>query len=266
MGLPIMGCIGDQQSALVGQLCFSPGDAKTTYGTGCFMLFNTGTKPVLSKHGLLTTVAYQFGKKAPVIYALEGSVAVAGSGITWLRDNMGIVKDASELDALVESVDNTGGVYFVPALSGLFAPYWRADATGLVCGLTQHSTRAHLLRAFIKAVCFQNLEVLDACYQDSGVKLHKLCVDGGMTASKSLLQIQSDLLNLPVIKPADIETTARGASIVAALASGFWKYEELDKIVSKESQSTEYHPKIDQKEREKLFKGWKRAVGLSYAK
>jgi len=168
IGIPISGCLGDQQSALVGQLCFLSGDAKTTYGTGCFMLFNTGTKPVPSKHGLLTTVAYKFGPNAQTVYALEGSVAVAGSGINWLRDNMGMIKSASEIDPLVESVNNTGGVYFVPAFSGLFAPYWRSDATGLLCGLTQHSTRAHVVRAFIKAVCFQNMEVLDACYEVRG--------------------------------------------------------------------------------------------------
>uniref|UniRef100_A0A6B2L249 glycerol kinase n=1 Tax=Arcella intermedia TaxID=1963864 RepID=A0A6B2L249_9EUKA len=263
-GIPINGVIGDQQSALVGQNCLKEGQAKTTYGTGCFMLFNSGARPVPSRNGLLTTVAYQFALEEPV-YALEGSVAVAGSGIDWLKDNLGIIKSADEIDEIAGSVSTTGGVYFVPAFGGLFAPYWRADATGLLCGLNQSSTKAHIIRAFLKAVCFQNMEVLHACRQDSGIELTQLCVDGGMSASKQLLQIQSDLLNIPVIRPADIETTARGAAIMAAVGVGLWKKTDLANLGNKNALPLVFNSKIADSDREELIKGWKRAARLSYA-
>jgi len=264
-GIPISGCLGDQQSALLGQQCLSPGDTKTTYGTGCFMLFNTGGTPVPSVRGLLTTMAYRLGPTAPLVYALEGSVAVAGSGIDWLRDNMGIIKEAEELDPLLASVPSSAGVYFVPAFGGLFAPYWRADATGTIVGLSLHSTKAHIARAFVMAVCFQTMEVLRACEEDSGVKIHKLSVDGGMTASNQLLQIQSDILNLPVVRPVNTETTAWGAAIAAALSVGMWTPEQVSSLGPKKSRPTLFSPRISPEERAEIIKGWKRAARLSFA-
>ncbi|XP_063868521.1 glycerol kinase-like isoform X3 [Scylla paramamosain] len=198
LGIPISGVLGDQQAALVGQMCLSRGQAKNTYGTGCFLLYNTGTQIVQSEHGLLTTVGYKLGKKSPTIYALEGSVAIAGAAVTWLRDNLHVIKSSTDIEPLAKKVKDSGGVYFVPAFSGLFAPYWRSDARGTICGLTQASTSAHLARAVLEAVCFQTREILDAMQKDSGITLNKLQVDGGMTCNNTLMQLQADIAGVPV--------------------------------------------------------------------
>jgi len=196
-GVPITGCVGDQQSATIGQRCFKIGEAKNTYGTGCFMLMNIGNKPAVSTHGLLTTLCYQFGNEKPV-YALEGAVAVAGSGVEWLKNNMGIISTAAEIGPLAMSVQNTGGVYFVPAFSGLFAPHWRPDARGVIIGLTQYTTRAHIARALLESVCFLNSEIVDSMEKDSGIKMTKLKADGGMSNNNVVMQTQADLLGVPV--------------------------------------------------------------------
>ncbi|KAJ8034395.1 Glycerol kinase [Holothuria leucospilota] len=338
---PISGILGDQQAALVGQHCFEQGMAKNTYGTGCFLLYNTGTDAIISKHGLLTTVGYKLGKDAPVTYALEdhfswngplevsfrckldkgapvtyalevscrckldkgapvtyalevscrckqdkgalvtyalevscrckldkgapvtyaleGSVAISGAAVRWLRDNMGMIKDAAEIEGLAKTVDNTGGVYFVPAFSGLFAPYWQNDARGIICGLTQFTNKAHIARAVLEAVCFQTREILDAMNQDSGIRLTKLQVDGGMTANNLLMQIQADLLNIPVIRPAILETTALGAAIAAGHAVGVWDIgpETHQGAVSK------FEPSVAEQDRMSRYSKWKLAVQKS---
>ncbi|KAF8790083.1 glycerol kinase-like [Argiope bruennichi] len=261
-GVPISGCLGDQSAALLGQLCLKPGTAKNTYGTGCFLLCNTGRVPVWSQHGLLTTIAFKLGPDAPTMYALEGSVAIAGALIQWLRDNLGIVADSSYIETLAASVDGTHGVYFVPAFSGLYAPYWQPSARGTICGLTQYSTRAHLARAALEAVCYQTCEIVDAMKLDSGFPMEQLQVDGGMTSNKMLLQMQADLLGFPVVLPSMPETTALGVAIAAGAAKGI----EVWDIASTESSDVTidiFSPSISQTERDKRYAMWKKAVKRS---
>ncbi|MFC9952134.1 glycerol kinase GlpK, partial [Streptomyces prasinus] len=220
--VPITGVLGDQQAATVGQVCFAPGEAKNTYGTGNFLVLNTGTELVRSQHGLLTTVAYQFDG-SPAVYALEGSIAVTGAAVQWLRDQLKIIKSAPESEELARSVDDNGGMYFVPAFSGLFAPYWRSDARGAIVGLARYNTGAHIARATLEAICYQSRDVVDAMEQDSGVHLDVLKVDGGVTANDLCMQIQADVLGVPVSRPVVAETTALGAAYAAGLATGFWR-------------------------------------------
>ena len=221
-GVPVAGDLGDQQAALFGQTCFSAGEAKNTYGTGCFMLLNTGTKPIQSKSGLLTTLGYKIGKE-PAVYALEGSIAITGALVQWLRDNLGMIKTSPEIEELAKTVDDNGGVYFVPAFSGLFAPYWKNDARGVIVGLTRYVNKGHIARAVLEATAYQTREVLDAMNADSGVALTALKVDGGMVYNELLMQFQADILDVPVIRPKVAETTALGAAYAAGLAVGFWK-------------------------------------------
>ncbi|KAI8060055.1 hypothetical protein BC940DRAFT_312872 [Gongronella butleri] len=260
-GVAIAGCLGDQQAALVGQKCFQDGDAKNTYGTGCFMLYNVGAKPVFSSNGLLTTVAYQLGDE--LAYALEGSIAVGGSSINWLRDNMGLIADAQELNHLASSVQDTGGVYFVTAFSGLFAPYWRSDARGIICGLTQYTNKAHLARATLEAACYQTKAILDAMNKDSGTPLRALNVDGGMSNSDLCMQIQANLVRTPVRRPQMRETTALGSAIAAGLAVGLWS--SLDDLtsVNAEGQSV-FEADIPESASTLLYNGWKKAVTRAY--
>lgn len=258
--IPVTGDLGDQHAALFGQACFKPGEAKNTYGTGCFLLLNTGNKPVFSKNGLITTVAYKIGN-TPAVYALEGSVAVAGALVQWFRDKLGIITTAPEINDLAMKTEDNGGVYFVPAFSGLFAPYWSSDARGLIIGLTHFTGREHIARAVLEAVDFQAREIFEAMAKDSGIKLSALKVDGGMTASDMLMQFQADILNVKVSRPKVAETTALGAAYAAGLAVGFWKdTEELKKhwMLSKE-----WEPKMPEEKREKYFRQWKKAVQKS---
>ncbi|XP_030834151.1 glycerol kinase [Strongylocentrotus purpuratus] len=257
-GVPIGGILGDQHAALVGQSCFKKGMAKNTYGTGCFLIYNTGEERVFSKHGLLTTLGYKLGKDAPTIYALEGSVAVTGAAVRWLRDNLGIIKTAAEVETLAKEVDNNGGVYFVPAFSGLYAPYWEADARGTICGLTQFSTKAHIARAVLEAVCYQTRELLDAMDQDSGIPLEKLRVDGGMTQNNLLMQLQADTLNIPVVRPSMPETTALGVAMAAGHAVGVWKIEDASA-----GNTDTFTPVIEEDVRESHYAKWKLAVQKS---
>lgn len=256
-GIEVTGDLGDQQAALFGQTCFAPGDAKNTYGTGCFLLMNTGETAIRSTAGLLTTLAYQIGEAKPA-YALEGSVAIAGGLVQWLRDNLGIIARSTEVEALAKTVKDNGGVYFVPAFSGLFAPHWRSDARGVIVGLTRFSNKGHVARAALEATAFQTLEVLEAMERDSRVKLHMLRVDGGMVANELLMQFQADLLGVPVVRPAVAETTALGAAYAAGLAAGYWKgFDDLRQNWRKE---TEWKPKGEPTERNRLYAAWKRAV------
>ncbi|ROI37040.1 Glycerol kinase [Anabarilius grahami] len=229
-------CLGDQSAALVGQMCFKDGQAKNTYGTGCFLLKNVGTKPVMSDHGLLTTVAYKLGRDKPACYALEGSVAIAGAVVRWLKDNLGIIQTSTELEKLAADVGTSYGCYFVPAFSGLYAPYWEPSARGIICGLTQFTNRSHLAFAALEAVCFQTREILDAMNQDSGIHLSQLQVDGGMTSNRLLMQLQADILCIPVVKPSMPETTALGAAMAAGAAEGVsvWSLnpEDLTEVTS----------------------------------
>ncbi len=218
-GVPIAGMLGDQQAALVGQTCLRPGEAKNTYGTGCFLLMNTGAEPVPSKHGLLTTVAYQIGKQA--VYALEGSVAITGALVQWIRDNFGLIRESPEIEALARTVEDNGGIYFVPAFSGLYAPHWKSTARGVIAGLTRHTNKGHFARAALEATAFQTREVVEAMEQDSGIPLDVLRVDGGMVGNDLLMQFQADILNRPVVRAATRETTALGACYAAGLGSGF---------------------------------------------
>ncbi|KAI8372570.1 hypothetical protein EDC96DRAFT_499828 [Choanephora cucurbitarum] len=261
-GVPIAGCLGDQQAALVGQQCFEVGDAKNTYGTGCFMLFNTGNQPVQSKNGLLTTVAYKFGDAEPA-YALEGSVAVAGSSINWLRDNLGVIADTAELNNLASQVSSTSGVYFVTGFAGLFAPYWRSDARGTICGITHFTRLEHICRATLEAVCYQSRAILEAMNMDAQSPLRSLKVDGGMSNSDLCMQIQADVLGIQVDRPSMRETTALGSAIAAGFAMGIWKsFEELSEI-NKEDR-TYFESKISEKRRNKMVNGWEQAVKRSY--
>jgi glycerol kinase len=256
-GVPLTGDLGDQQAATVGQVCFAPGEAKNTYGTGNFMLLNTGTELVRSSHGLLTTVCYQFGGNAPV-YALEGSIAVTGSAVQWLRDQLGIISGAAEIEALARQASDNGGVYFVPAFSGLFAPYWRSDARGAIVGLSRYNTNAHLARATLEAICYQSKDVSDAMEQDSGVTLDVLKVDGGVTANDLCMQLQADILGVPVSRPVVAETTALGAAYAAGLATGFWS--ATDELTANWNESKRWAPRWNDQQRADGYAGWKKAV------
>ncbi|XP_073698076.1 glycerol kinase 3 isoform X2 [Garra rufa] len=258
-GVPISGCLGDQSAALVGQMCFKDGQAKNTYGTGCFLLKNVGTKPVMSDHGLLTTVAYKLGRDKPACYALEGSVAIAGAVVRWLKDNLGIIQTSTELEKLAADVGTSYGCYFVPAFSGLYAPYWEPSARGIICGLTQFTNKSHLAFAALEAVCFQTREILDAMNQDSGIHLSQLQVDGGMTSNRLLMQLQADILCIPVVKPSMPETTALGAAMAAGAAEGVsvWSLnpEDLTEVTSEK-----FEPQINPEESELRYARWKKAV------
>uniref|UniRef100_A0A672IWA9 Probable glycerol kinase n=1 Tax=Salarias fasciatus TaxID=181472 RepID=A0A672IWA9_SALFA len=252
-------CLGDQSAALVGQTCLQEGQAKNTYGTGCFLLRNTGTKPVMSDHGLLTTVAYKLGKDAPACYALEGSVAIAGAMVQWLKDNMGIVKSSSEIESLAAAAGTSYGCYFVPAFSGLYAPYWEPSARGIICGLTQFTNKSHLAFAALEAVCFQTREIVDAMNQDSGVPLMQMQVDGGMTSNRLLMQLQADILCMPVVRPLMSETTSLGAAMAAGAAKGVdvWNLSP-DHVVPVTSEK--FQPQINPEESEFRYARWKKAV------
>jgi glycerol kinase len=255
--IPVCGILGDQQAALFGQACFDEGEAKCTYGTGCFLLANTGKSPCISKNGLLTTVAYQIGNEKPH-YALEGSIAVAGSLVQWARDNLEIVSSPQELDRLAESVDDSGGVYIVPAFSGLFAPYWRSDARGVIAGLTGYATKAHLCRAILDATAFQAYDLVEAMESDSGIKLKALKVDGGMTNSCPLMRFQADILSLDVIRPKVVETTALGAAYAAGLSVGVWKSKK--ELKEQWQEDLKWTPHMDTQRRIKLVSTWRKAV------
>lgn len=260
-GVPVAGILGDQQAATFGQACLSEGEAKNTYGTGNFMLLNTGTKPVHSKHGLLTTVCYKLGE-APAVYALEGSVAVTGSLVQWLRDNLGIIQNAKDIEPLAASVDDNGGAYFVPAFSGLFAPRWRPDARGVIVGLTRFVNKGHLARAALEATAYQTREVIDAMRADSGVELSALKVDGGMVVNETLMQFQSDILGVPVIRPVVNETTALGAAYAAGLAIGYWA--DTEDIRNNWAVGQTWEPAMDESERSRLYAEWNKAVERTY--
>ncbi len=259
--IPITGVLGDQQAALFGQACYDPGDTKNTYGTGCFMLLNTGERIIRSSQGLLTTIGYQFKGEKP-IYCLEGSIAITGALVQWLRDNLGIIKNSKDIEHLAKTVDDNGGIYFVPAFSGLFAPYWKPDARGLIIGLTRYANKGHIARAALEAAAYQTRELLDAMLKDSGVPLNSLKVDGGMVNNDLLMQFQADILNVPVVRPNVIETTALGAAYAAGLSVGYWK--GLDDLKSNWKENHRWVPKMDKKKREKLFLDWKRAVERSF--
>jgi glycerol kinase len=256
-GVPLTGDLGDQQAATVGQVCFAPGEAKNTYGTGNFMLLNTGEELVRSSSGLLTTVCYQFGEQKPV-YALEGSIAVTGSAVQWLRDQLGIISGAAEVETLARQVSDNGGVYFVPAFSGLFAPYWRSDARGAIVGLSRFNTNAHLARATLEAICYQTRDVSEAMEQDSGVHLEVLKVDGGVTVNDLCMQIQADTLGVPVSRPVVAETTALGAAYAAGLATGFWSTTE--ELRANWNESRRWLPQATEEQRAHGYQGWKKAV------
>ncbi|GGM84428.1 glycerol kinase [Lentzea pudingi] len=260
-GVPIAGILGDQQAATFGQACLSPGEAKNTYGTGNFMLLNTGTEKVMSENGLLTTVCYKIGE-APQVYALEGSIAVTGSLVQWLRDNLGMIGSAAEIEEHARSVEDNGGAYFVPAFSGLFAPYWRSDARGAIVGLTRFVNKGHLARAVLEATAFQTREVLDAMNADSGVDLTALKVDGGMVVNELLMQFQADILGVPVIRPVVAETTALGAAYAAGLAVGFWETE--DDIRENWAQDKQWEPQMDESRRASEYANWKKAVSKTF--
>jgi len=253
----LTGDLGDQQAATVGQVCFSPGEAKNTYGTGNFMLLNTGTELVRSSNGLLTTVCYKLGEAAAV-YALEGSIAVTGSAVQWLRDQLGIIRNAAESETLAAQVQDNGGVYFVPAFSGLFAPYWRSDARGAIVGLSRYNTNAHIARATLESICYQTRDVLEAMEQDSGVALDTLKVDGGITANNLCMQLQADIVGVPVSRPVVAETTALGAAYAAGLAVGFWK--STDELRENWNESQRWQPTQSDEQRNEGYAKWKKAV------
>jgi glycerol kinase len=260
-GVPVAGILGDQQAAMVGQTCFDVGEAKNTYGTGSFMLLNTGTKLVPSKSGLLTTVCYKFGDQ-PAVYALEGSIAITGALVQWLRDNLGLITSSAEVESLANLVEDNGGIYFVPAFSGLFAPYWRSDARGVIVGLTRYVNKGHIARAVLEATAYQTREVLDAMEQDSGVKLTALKVDGGMVYNNTLMQFQADILGVPVIRPKVAETTSLGAAYAAGLAVGFWS--NTDEMRANWGVDHTWTPQMDEATRERLYRGWKKAVTRTF--
>lgn len=260
-GIPVSGDLGDQQAALFGQTCYSAGEAKNTYGTGCFMLMNTGEKPVPSKAGLLTTLGYKIGDQKAV-YALEGSIAITGALVQWLRDNLGLIAKSSDVEALAKTVEDNGGIYFVPAFSGLFAPYWKSDARGVIVGMTRYVNKGHIARAALESTAFQTREVLDAMEKDSGVKLTALKVDGGMVFNELLMQFQSDILDVPVVRPKVAETTALGAAYAAGLAVGFWR--DFDELRANWGRDREWKPTMDASAREKLYADWKKAVTRTF--
>ena len=260
-GVPVAGILGDQQAALVGQTCFSAGEAKNTYGTGCFLLMNTGPDIVQSKHGLLTTVAFQLHGQ-PAQYALEGSVAITGALVQWVRDNFGLITSSAEIEPLARLVDDNGGVYFVPAFSGLYAPYWKHNARGVIAGLTRYSNKGHLARAVLEATAFQTREVVEAMEKDSGVALTVLRTDGGMVGNELLMQFQADILGRTVVRPAVRETTALGAAYAAGLATGF--YANVDDLRAQWSVDHTWEPQMDAARREKMYGFWKKAVTRSF--
>jgi len=261
-GVAIGGDLGDQQAALVGQACFKPGEAKNTYGTGCFLLMNTGEKAVQSSFGLVTTLAYKFGAK-PACYALEGSVAITGALVQWLRDNLGLIQQSPDIEALARTVTDNGGVYFVPAFSGLYAPYWKDDARGVIAGLTRYVNKGHLARAVLEATAFQVREVVDAMAKDSGITLDVLRTDGGMVMNELLMQFQSDILEKPVLRPMVKETTALGAAYAAGLAVGFFR--STDELVGNWGVDRRWEPCMDPQSRDRLYHFWKKAVTRSFA-
>jgi glycerol kinase len=264
-GVPVCGVLGDQQAALFGQACTAPGDVKNTYGTGCFMLLNTGAEIVMSRHGLLTTPAYKIGA-APAVYALEGSVAIAGAAVQWLRDNLGLIQRASDTEAIAASVSDTGGAYFVPAFSGLFAPYWDASARGALVGMTRYVTRAHIVRATLEAICYQTRDVIDAmrmdvlqlACSDQQSSLSTLKVDGGATVNQFLMQLQADILGIPVVRPIVNETTALGAAYAAGLAIGVWG--SLDELKQQWRADRVFAPSWDETRRAMGYRGWQKAI------
>jgi len=256
----ITGILGDQQAALVGQTCFEPGDAKNTYGTGCFLLLNTGDTLVHSNCGLLTTVAYRFGNAA-ACYALEGSIAITGALVQWLRDNLGLIQQSADVEALARTVQDNGGVYFVPAFSGLYAPHWNENARGVIAGLTRFANRGHLARAALEATAFQTWEVLQAMEKDSGVRLESLRVDGGMTDDDLLMQFQADIINRPVVRPKVKETTALGAAFAAGLAVEFFR--DLDDLRARWIEGRRWQPDMHDDKRRRMLRSWNKAVGRS---
>jgi glycerol kinase len=260
-GIPVAGDLGDQQAALFGQTCFSVGEAKNTYGTGCFMLLNTGLKPVPSQNGLLTTVGYKIGDQ-PTVYCLEGSIAITGALVQWLRDNLRFFDFSSHIEEYANAVEDSGGIYIVPAFSGLFAPYWKSNARGVIVGLTRYITKNHICRAALEATAYQTREVLDAMNKDSGVELTALKVDGGMVFNNTLMQFQADILGVPVIRPTVSETTALGAAYAAGLAVGFWK--EVEDLRANWGKDHEWLPQMDGATRERLYSGWKKAVTRTF--
>lgn len=260
-GVPLAGALGDQHAALLGQACLDPGDAKNTYGTGCFLLMNTGETPHFSRAGLLTTLAYKLGEQKPV-YALEGSIAIAGALVQWLRDNLGIIANSHEIEALAASVPDNGDVYFVPAFSGLYAPRWRADARGIIAGLTRFSNKGHIARAALEAAAYQTREVLAAMIADSGVAIGELKVDGGMAANDLLMQFQADILGVPVVRPRHLETTALGAAYAAGLGVGF--FGSVEEIAAHWRADRRFDPAMEESARARLIAGWEKAVAKSF--
>ena len=260
-GIPVAGDLGDQQAALFGQTCFSIGEAKNTYGTGNFLLLNTGNDAVQSKSGLLTTLAYKIGDQ-PAVYCLEGAIAITGALVQWLRDNIGLIQTSAEIEDLAKTVEDNGGVYFVPAFSGLFAPYWRGEARGVIAGLTRYVTKGHIARAALEATAWQSREVVDAMNADSGVDLTSLKVDGGMVYNELLMQFQADVLDVPVIRPTVAETTSLGAAYAAGLAVGFWS--EVEDLRANWGKDKEWQPQMDADEREKEYRFWKKAVTRTF--
>lgn len=260
-GVPIAGILGDQQAALAGQACYLPGEAKNTYGTGCFLLMNTGERIVPSACGLLTTVAYKFGS-APAHYALEGSVAITGALVQWLRDNLGMIQKSSDVEVLAETVQDNGDVYFVPAFSGLYAPYWKDSARGVIAGLTRYANKGHIARAVLEATAYQTRDVVEAMEKDAQIELKGVRVDGGMVVNELLMQFQADILNREVVRPAVQETTALGAAYAAGLAVGF--YSGVEQLRSKWKSDRVWRPQMTQSDRDRLYRGWKKAVTRSF--
>jgi glycerol kinase len=260
-GVPVAGILGDQQAALVGQTCFQAGEAKNTYGTGCFLLMNTGREIVQSRHGLLTTVAFRFGDR-PAHYALEGSVAITGALVQWLRDNLGMIARSSDIEPLARQVEDNGGVYFVPAFSGLYAPYWKHNARGVIAGLTRYSSKSHIARAVLEAAAFQTREVVEAMEKDSGVPVGVLRTDGGMVENELLMQFQADILGRPVVRPAVKETTALGAAYAAGLATGF--HTSLEHLREQWAVDRRWEPRMDEERREQMYGFWKKAVTRTF--
>ncbi len=260
-GVPVAGILGDQQAALVGQTCFRSGEAKNTYGTGCFLLMNTGGKPVQSKFGLLTTVAYRLGKE-PAAYALEGSIAITGALVQWIRDNFGLIGKSADIESLARTVKDNGGVYFVPAFSGLYAPYWKSNARGIIAGLTRYTNKGHLARAVLEATAFQTREVVEAMGKDSGIALDTLRTDGGMVEDELLMQFQADILDRPVVRPVVRETTALGAAYAAGLAVGYYK--NLEDLRSQWAVDHTWQSHMEQQQREAMYGKWKKAVTRSF--
>jgi glycerol kinase len=259
--VPVCGAVGDQQAALVGQTCFAPGQAKNTYGTGCFLLMHTGHEPIKSEHGLITTLAYQFSGRKPS-YCLEGSIAIAGALVQWLRDNLHMFDSAPEVEALARKVEDTGGMYIVPAFSGLYAPYWRPDARGVMVGLTRYINRNHIARAVLEATAYQTKDIVEAMNKDSGVELKTLKADGGMVYNELLMQFQSDILNVPVVRPKVAETTCLGAAYAAGIAVGFWSGREA--LYNNWEEDKTWQPDMDEAVRAEGYKGWKKAVERTY--